>query len=72
MQALITQLEEYNKLETKFLRASMGLLAKFFPNLIVALKGSIMELLKDDRDFLKEGSVQIFGSLQGQVTEDSK
>ena len=51
MQALITQLEEYNKLETKFLRASMGLLAKFFPNLIVALKGSIMELLKDGIGF---------------------
>jgi hypothetical protein len=46
--------------------------ARYFPNLIEGLEGSIMELLKDDRDFLKEGSVQIFGSLQGQVTEESR
>ena len=55
MQALITQLEEYNKLGgEKFLRASMGLLAS---GLIVGLEGSIMEMLKDDMYFLKERSM---------------
>eukprot|EP00250_Pteridium_aquilinum_P011433 c20066_g1_i1 orf=108-4985(-) len=79
MHSLLAELKELRTREDEnLLKASMGLLVAFanhFPTLLDGAEGELMELLKEDRDFLKEGVVQVLakvgGSMRGRFTEES-
>lgn len=79
MHSLLAELKDLRRLEDENqLRASMGLLVAFanhFPALLDGVEGDVMELLKDDKDFLKEGAVEVLakvgGSMRGRFIEES-
>lgn len=74
MQTLLTKINKCRSLgDERMIKASVGLMlviAKYFPSLLEGAEGDILELLKDERDFIKYGVVQILAKLGGPLRNE--
>ncbi|KAI5059331.1 hypothetical protein GOP47_0025650 [Adiantum capillus-veneris] len=71
MRVLLLKVKDYRSSEDeRMLKASVNLMlviAKYFPSLLEGAEADLLELLKDERDFIKDGVVQILAEIGGNV-----
>lgn len=74
MQELLNTINKYRSLgDEKMLKASIGLLTvitRHFPSLLEGAEADILELLKDDRDYIEEVVVQILAKIGSSISRE--
>eukprot|EP00250_Pteridium_aquilinum_P014731 c22163_g1_i1 orf=419-4063(+) len=74
MQDLLAKVKNYRSLgDENMLKASIGLLmviTRYFHSLLEGAEADVLELLKDDRGFIKDGILQILAKIGGSVRRE--